>query len=710
MSALVTDLKTKSETLSAQASMKSAELEKARIYLKYGLNGATATYVKTLEAEIVALTKEADASLKQSIANEKAIASLNKKAVATEAASLRATEYATKMELASANSGIFATAIGGLGNLLKTFAPIAALTIITEIFINWDKITGKVKNNLASSAEELAKMSKNQLADQLNQFRQQVKGFDSELLQLNNKLNSIYFAPKTEQEETAIKARIDALTQEKEKVQDLIKETNKLVEAKTTKKTSFYESVADVSNQVASQARNIEASSKEIAKVLDPFGVKIKDIQERYDTLIKTIESNKNAALGTIKQAELLPDDTKRKKELLDEAKKNIDKADKEIIEANKARNKEIADANEEHNKDANKEAEKWAKKKLELLSEISIAEQDELAKPYIKLEQEYQKDLMEFGKTQEAKDLITKDYYAKVEALNKKTVEDFNKKEEEKFKKSVEWQVKLFEANEKVNDQIIAQREKMYGANSEAQIEAWYQNQLEWLGKLALEGKYTAQELQALLDKIDSLKELKLKEQTLSFKIEDTFYDSFEKNLSSSIENGFDDANLKSFTRSIGKDIWASVSSYGASNVTNFLRGGLSLGALAVGSTVSASEIATIMNSGGTFDSATNTITTSGGSKINVGSDGGGTVKSAGSDIMNLVNVVSTLKTAYTVATTGISNSIMAGFTGVSDALAGAGMWGASAGVSNSGYGFANPFSYGAGNGAFGSTIRWCA
>ena len=32
--------------------------------------------------------------------------------------------------------------------------------------------------------------------------------------------------------------------------------------------------------------------------------------------------------------------------------------------------------------------------------------------------------------------------------------------------------------------------------------------------------------------------------------------------------------------------------------------------------------------------------------------------------------------------------------------------MWGASAGVSNFGYGFANPFSYGAGNGAFGSTM----
>ena len=134
--------------------------------------------------------------------------------------------------------------------------------------MNWDKITGKVKNNLVSSAEELAKMSKNQLADQLNQYNQQIKNIDQEISKLSTKSRFSYFGEVSEEEKTAIKARIDALSQEKEKVQDLIKETNKLTEAKTTKKTSFYESVADVSNQVASQARNIEASSKEIAKVI----------------------------------------------------------------------------------------------------------------------------------------------------------------------------------------------------------------------------------------------------------------------------------------------------------------------------------------------------------------------------------------------------------------------------------------------------------
>jgi len=130
-----------------------------------------------------------------------------------------------------------------------------------------------------------------------------------------------------------------------------------------------------------------------------------------------------------------------------------------------------------------------------------------------------------------------------------------------------------------------------------------------------------------------------------------------------------------------------------------------LSSGAGLVGSTVSASDIAGIMNNGGIFDSATNSITTRGGTNLKLGASGEGTVSKTGSDIMGLVNSVSTLKTAYSALTGGISSSIMNGFNGVSDLLASNGMWGASTGLSNFGYGVANPFSYG-GSGAFGSTM----
>ncbi len=132
---------------------------------------------------------------------------------------------------------------------------------------------------------------------------------------------------------------------------------------------------------------------------------------------------------------------------------------------------------------------------------------------------------------------------------------------------------------------------------------------------------------------------------------------------------------------------------------------GGLSASSSLVGATLSASDISAIMTSGGTFDSGTNTVKTTAGTAIKLAGDGSGTVTNSGSDLTNGLNIFSGIKTAYGVLTNGISGSIMSGFNGISDVLASGGFWEASAGVSNFGYGVANPFSYGAGSGAFTST-----
>ena len=78
----------------------------------------------------------------------------------------------------------------------------------------------------------------------------------------------------------------------------------------------------------------------------------------------------------------------------------------------------------------------------------------------------------------------------------------------EKEAKKSAEWQVKMLEANEKYNDEIIKLQDDMYGTDSS--IDAWYNNQLEYLGKLSQAGA-TAEELQTLLDKIEMIKAMKL-------------------------------------------------------------------------------------------------------------------------------------------------------------------------------------------------------
>lgn len=356
-----------------------------------------------------------------------------------------------------------------------------------------------------------------------------------------------------------------------------------------------------------------------------------------------------------------------------------------------------------------NRLSQSWAKRKLDLTYEMAIAEQDALAKPYIELEKKYNEDLKEFGNTQGAKELITKEYQAKTQALNKETVEKFTKQEEEKYKKSTEWQVKLFDANEKINDQFIAQREKMYGATSDIQIEAWYQNQLEWLGKLSLEGKATSEELQGLLDKINSLKNLKLQEQTLSFKVEKSFYNSLEGGLTNTIEDALngDDLNLNSFFKNIKKGLVNTISSDFSSGIVNNFKTFTGFGGAAslVGSTLSASDMSSLLSSGATASNGV--IKTAGGTVIDQAS---GTVTSQGSDALSLLNTASSLKTVYSTLTGGISSTIMSGFNSVADILAGQGYWSAASGVSNFGYGVANPFSYGAGSGAFGSTTAGAA
>lgn len=391
-----------------------------------------------------------------------------------------------------------------------------------------------------------------------------------------------------------------------------------------------------------------------------------------------------------------------QKKELAQNQTKGKSKLE---VEAELKLEKEKQEAEKKSKQQAIKLAEDWSKRNIEITTNMAIAQQDELAKPFIVLEAKYKEDLETFKGVKGAKERLTLEYNAEVERQLKDLTEKFNKEEEAKAKKSAEWQVKMLEANEKYNDEIIKMQDEMYGTDTT--VEAWYNNQLEYLGKLSQEAGATAEELQTLLDKIETLKSMKLQKQTISFKVEQSFYSSFESNLADSIEDAFNGTlNFKKFFRNIGNDLMKTLSSSLASVGTNMLRGNYSaLAALGsasaslVGTSISAGDISGIMNNGGTFDSASNTITTSGGTKIALDSSGAGTVSSTGSDIMSLVNTVGTLKTAYTLATAGLSTTVMNGFLGVSDALMSAGMYESAAGVANFGYGFANPWSYAAAN-----------
>jgi len=171
----------------------------------------------------------------------------------------------------------------------------------------------------------------------------------------------------------------------------------------------------------------------------------------------------------------------------------------------------------------------------------------------------------------------------------------------------------------------------------------------------------------------------------------------------------------LKDLFKNIGTSIAQGLSRTIAGNITQTLEGGIvnmyrsysgiGTSASLVGSTLSASDMSSLLSSGATVSDGV--IKTAGGTVIDQAS---GTVTSQGSDTLSLLNTASSLKTVYNTLTGGISSTIMSGFNSVADILAGQGYWSAASGVSNFGYGVANPFSYGAGSGAFGSTTAGAA
>lgn len=682
--AMIAEEEARNRSIKSLALQKEAEI--ALQNARNASNGAMIVGSSGQAGTLKQLEDNAKATQKAYIEAEKLAASTQK--VSKEMSAAAATYLATTQNLTAMGVAMdkLKTAGTALVNTFKAFAPTAALFFVTELFLNWEKITGTMLNNIEKSVDKIGKMGKYQLAEQarlaknnITLLKEEVKSLEEKVKrqeELDAMVGGVKEGSRAEQLASETKALLETKRQDLEQNIELL---NQYLQAQQNLAKSGNDRTQAEREEAEARERNLKGLGKTINETLDPLDAKLQAIKIKWDDIIAGLAKNQPIN-PTVEQAE-------QYKKTLEDVKK--------------AREKEEAEARESFNKKDIKAMDDWAKKKADLAKELSILQQDELAKPYILLTAQYEEDMRNAKGNKEAQLYLTEIYNAKVQELNKDTVEKFNKQEEEKFKKQVEWQIKLFDANEKLNDQLISQREKMYGQDNTRIIEAWYQNQLEWLGKLSLEGKATSEELMELLNKIEELRDLKLKEQTLGFKIETSFYDSFEDNLADSIEDAFNGGglNLKSFYRNISSNLAKTISGSLANTFTGGFRSSGSLlggfGALATGSSVSASEISSIMNSGGVFNEATNSITTSGGSVIKLGADGSGTLSSGGSDLLSLANGISSLKTAYGVLTDGISGTITGGFNSVANLLGNYGFSSAGGMLSQFGAGFASPLSF---------------
>lgn len=281
-----------------------------------------------------------------------------------------------------------------------------------------------------------------------------------------------------------------------------------------------------------------------------------------------------------------------------------------------------------------------------------------------------------------------------------KKASTDATKKEN----KSIEDQIKLFEKNAAATKKVTAAKKELSDVEK-ARHDALVDNaDLEAEVALSI---YKAQqdaiqdnadrEAQAAIDiyntalywdkelasaKLANISAVTLAAQEAEDKaIEESLHkwDGFFDDLNKAMENQLFDAMvgkwdnfgdwLKDFWSSLVSSIARASASQLSTSIISGLRGGLSEGGIAqnlikaisggtvgVGTTLSASDLASVANASGTWSQAGSTnLITAGGSVISAG----GQILQAGSDVSDLVSTASNLKSAYGLITSGLENTI---------------------------------------------------
>lgn len=574
-----------------------------------------------------------------------------------------------------------------LSTAFKTFAPTAALFAITEIFLNWDTITGKVYDNL----EKISNFKIQEMVDKQQEYIKTLEDRKSKKEDSNGFLAFLGASWSTMDENTLRFAKQDLLVlqnqiaKNKEKINTEDKKSKsetglpdesaiKSYNATLSAQIAGLEKQYDIKKQI--ENLNIESSIRNEA-ISKPEAERLKEINEISSQIAKNQETinllkTKKYESGSTDEASDLQkiNDLQREQELLIKKKTATEERYTATIKAGNA----------------------------ELQSSIASLNMSDTDKQY----QDLAKNVANLIK--EGKDLKLVGEYATIVADQISRNDAYMHLQTELDIRSQIAEVSLYGSEkEQALEQI---RHDGVIANLNRELETKKLNADEYLKLLEIENQRNAQNSSAMykfmLDAFDNINKAMdenfFNAMTGKFKSFGAWLKDLFNNIGTSIAQGLSRTFAGSLTQSLEGGIVNMFKTYGGS-------GAATTAASLIGTTISASEVSDLMNNGGTYDSAANTITTAGGTAVKLAEDGSGTVTSSGSDILSVASTISSIKTAYDIVTGGISASIMNGFNGVADILAGQGYWSTAAGVSNFGYGFANPFSYGAGSSAFTST-----
>ncbi len=586
--------------------------------------------------------------------------------------------YGNELESSIAKTVLLKNSTMLLTTAFKTFAPTAALFAVTEVFLNWDTITGKVYDNL----EKISNFKLNEMIDTQKEYIKTLEERKSKNEDSNGFLAFLGASWSNMDDNTLRFARQDLLVlqnqiaKNKEKINNEDKkqkiDTGKIDESSIksynstlSAQISGLEKQYDIKKQI--ENLNIESSLRNEA-ISKPEAERLKEINDITSQIAKNQETinllkTKKYESGSTDEAS----DLQKINDLQKENELNIQKKTA-AEERYKATIKSVND---------------------ELMISIGAINMSDVDKQYQDLSKSVQ-DLINKGA-----DLKLVGEYATIVADQINRNDAYTHLQTELDIRTQIAEVSLYGTDkEKALEQI---RHDSVMANLSKELEAKKLTSDEYLKLLAIENQRNAQNSSAMykfmLDAFSNIEKA----------MDENFFNAMTGKFKSFGEW------LKDLFKNIGTSIAQGLSRTIAGNITQSLEGGIvnmfktysGASASLVGSTLSASDISSLASASGSTLSD-GVIKTAGGTTIDQAS---GTITGQGSDILSIANTASSLKTVYGVLTNGVSSTIMNGFNGIADLLSSQGYWSAATGVSNFGYGFANPFSYGAGSGAFGST-----
>lgn len=370
---------------------------------------------------------------------------------------------------------------------------------------------------------------------------------------------------------------------------------------------------------------------------------------------------------------------------------------------------KKAAEAAKKATSEAAKLAKEWADEEQKINLKVAQSTENKYVQDVLAAQKHYDERMAHYKNDAKKQVKLNEGLQADLAKIQKEATKDYEDELEKKAKIEAEWAVKIFDANQKLSDEIIAQNAKMYGGEQISEIDRWYEAQLEALGKLTAEIPMTTQQVDELITKIEQLRSLRITEQTLSFKIEKTFFKSFEDGLQEAIEDAFNGKlSIEKFFNTITNNLLKTLTGEVSSSIAGLFKGASLFGSETGGapdflSTVanmagSISSDTTVQTAGGTIiDKLTGAITQQGSdietiSKI--ATSGGGGIGDIFGNLSNIQSIA-TLPQKYQSLVSFVQNpagwmsnfgATTGGFTG--DMAAGFSNWMAGGGSSSAGLG----------------------